>query len=105
MAQVSFSRQVLARDIYICRHCGQKARIAHDPTSQHRDISVGIALCDSCHKQLHSQGIAGRRINIYFTNNTYQKLRDYIRQKHGKHRVLSAIVQEATKEYLERNNI
>uniref|UniRef100_A0A6M3XTP5 Uncharacterized protein n=1 Tax=viral metagenome TaxID=1070528 RepID=A0A6M3XTP5_9ZZZZ len=44
------------------------------------------------------------RINIYFTDDIWKKLKEYLERKHGKHRVLSATVQEAVKEYLARNN-
>ena len=41
------------------------------------------------------------RVNIYFTQNTFDQLREYITRKHGSHRALSITVQEAVKEYLE----
>ena len=41
------------------------------------------------------------RVNIYFTENTFNQLREYIIRKHGSHRALSITVQEAVKEYLE----
>jgi len=38
---------------------------------------------------------------IYFTDDTFQKLKDFIRERHGEHRAMSITVQEAVKEYLE----
>ena len=43
------------------------------------------------------------RINVYFTEETAQQLKEYIQQKHGRHRAVSITIQQATKEFLERN--
>jgi len=42
------------------------------------------------------------RVNIYFTEDTLNELRKFIKEKHGNHRALSLTVQQAVKEFLSR---
>lgn len=103
MNQVEFSRTVLARENRICQYCSRKARVAHDPTGLHKDTSEGVALCDKCHKQVHTEGIAGRRVNLYFSEGLLSQLRHYVRSKYGAQRAMSLTVEQAVKEFLERH--
>ena len=41
---------------------------------------------------------------IYFTEETFEMLKTYIQIKHGRHRAMSITVQQAVKEFLERDN-
>jgi len=56
-----FSEAVLTRENFICQDCGDEARLAHDPTGLHKDISVGVALCGSCHFKRHRKAISPSR--------------------------------------------
>ncbi len=40
------------------------------------------------------------RHQIYFSDETSQKLRNYVKVKYGKHRALSLVVQQAVDEFL-----
>ena len=40
------------------------------------------------------------RHQIYFSDETSQKLRNYVKAKYGKHRALSLVVQQAVDEFL-----
>jgi len=39
---------------------------------------------------------------IYFNDEIYQKLRDYVKMKYGKHRAISFVVGQAVAEFLKR---
>lgn len=45
------------------------------------------------------------RVNIYFSDNTKQRLDEYRQRLWGNHHSISAIVQRAVKEFLEREQI
>lgn len=42
------------------------------------------------------------RVAIIFTDKTLKELKDYIANKYGKRRVMSLTVEQAVKEYLDR---
>lgn len=46
--------------------------------------------------------MAGQRVNIYFTMETLKELKEFIVKKHGTHKAMSITVQQAVKEFLER---
>ncbi len=41
-------------------------------------------------------------LHIYFTDKTQDRLRNFVQRRFGSHRALSIIVQQAVKEYLDR---
>ena len=58
MKQDQFSKwnatKVKAKYDYTCAQCGSTENIqAHDPTGQHKDWRLGIALCGECHSLEH----------------------------------------------------
>jgi DNA-directed RNA polymerase subunit RPC12/RpoP len=67
------SVKVKARYNYTCAKCGSTENIqAHDPTKQHNDWYVGIALCGDCHSNEHPEvpkGLFGKKEHQpYWTN-------------------------------------
>jgi len=56
--------KVKAKFNYTCACCGATENIqAHDPTGEHKDWRVGIALCGKC----HSKGHPDRPANLFTT--------------------------------------
>jgi hypothetical protein len=69
---VEWRNAVLARDNYVCRHCGRKCRKYERGLAAHHvkeyathpdlryDVSNGITLCRQCHLSLHGRAPAPR---------------------------------------------
>lgn len=50
----NWATKVKAHYDYLCAECDSDENIqAHDPTEQHKDWTVGIALCGNCHSKKH----------------------------------------------------
>jgi len=42
------------------------------------------------------------RLNVYLSDDTEKRLRDYLRKTHGDHRALSIVVEQAINELIDR---
>ena len=43
------------------------------------------------------------RLNVYLSDDTERRLRGYLKKKHGSHRALSMVVEQAINEHVGRN--
>ena len=43
------------------------------------------------------------RLNVYLSDDTERRLRDYLKKTHGSHRALSMVVEQAINEHVDRN--
>ena len=43
------------------------------------------------------------RLNVYLSDDTERRLRDYLKKTHGNHRALSMVVEQAINEHVDRN--
>lgn len=71
-------KEIFLKDNYICKVCGDKGKLnAHHLNGYHwyvsgrYDVSNGVTLCESCHKDFHKK--------YGYKNNTKEQFEDYLK--------------------------
>jgi len=102
---------VMERDNHTCRVCGNSADEIHHIISRNErpdlilETNNCIAICLECHgltrRDVHR--FKGRAQNIVLSDETYDKLVEYIDKNYGQgRRVLSIVVEQAVTLFLEQ---